>query len=383
MISTLAAVMPSGSGSEATGDPAAAMALLLYILLALLFSFLCSITEAVLLSLTPSYIEGLQDSRPGLARLLQRLKVTNVDRSLAAILTLNTIAHTVGAIGAGAKAVEVFGSAYFGVFSAVMTLLILFVSEIVPKTIGAVYWRSLTAFTAWFVQILIWLLYPLLRITELLTRMIARGKKDHILSRNEMAAMANLGVRSGTLRPEESRIIHNLLLFENVTVGDIMTPRTVVLALPEDSTVALALTTAGLRPFSRLPVYSETIDRITGFVLKEDLLHQQGLGEDAMPLTELKRDMPTVHKNMRLYRLLDIMMEEPQAHIATVIDEYGGTEGIVTMEDLFETLLGLEVVDERDEAEDMQVFARKRWRARAKAMGLNVDEDVPRRGAQG
>jgi len=383
MISTLAAVMPSGSGSEATGDPAAAMALLLYILLALLFSFLCSITEAVLLSLTPSYIEGLQDSRPGLARLLQRLKVTNVDRSLAAILTLNTIAHTVGAIGAGAKAVEVFGSAYFGVFSAVMTLLILFVSEIVPKTIGAVYWRSLTAFTAWFVQILIWLLYPLLRITELLTRMIARGKKDHILSRDEMAAMANLGVRSGTLRPEESRIIHNLLLFENVTVGDIMTPRTVVLALPEDSTVALALTTAGLRPFSRLPVYSETIDRITGFVLKEDLLHQQGLGEDAMPLTELKRDMPTVHKNMRLYRLLDIMMEEPQAHIATVIDEYGGTEGIVTMEDLFETLLGLEVVDERDEAEDMQVFARKRWRARAKAMGLNVDEDVPRRGAQG
>jgi CBS domain containing-hemolysin-like protein len=376
MIFTLVTVAQDGAETAGTGDPAAALALVLYVLLALLFSFLCSITEAVLLSLTPSFIEGLQDSRPGLARLLHRLKVENVDRSLAAILTLNTIAHTVGAIGAGAKAVEVFGSAYFGVFSAVMTLLILFVSEIVPKTIGAVYWRSLTGFTAWFVQVLIWLLYPLLRITELVTRLIARGKKEHVLSRDEMAAMANLGERSGTLRPEESRIIHNLLLFGSLTVRDIMTPRTVVVGFPETSTVAEALATAGLRPFSRLPVYRETIDKISGFVLKEDLLHHQALGEETVLLTELKRDMPTVHEKLRLDRLLDVMLEERQAHIAAVIDEYGGTQGIVTMEDMVETLLGLEIVDERDEAEDMQAYARRRWRARVQAMGLNVDEET-------
>lgn len=376
-ILTLAVAAPSGGESAATGDPGAALALALYVLLALLFSFLCSITEAVLLSMTPSYIEGMRESRPRLAKLVHRLKVENVDRSLAAILTLNTIAHTVGAIGSGAKAVEVFGSAYFGIFSAVMTLAILFVSEIVPKTIGAVYWRSLTGFTAWFVQILIWLLYPLLRVTELLTRLISRGKKGHTLSRDEMAAMANLGERSGALRPEESRIIHNLLLFENLTAGDIMTPRTVMVALPENATVAEAMTKAGLRPFSRLPIYRETIDNITGFVLKEDLLHQQALDKDTKALTELKRDIPKVPGAMRLDRLLDAMLKERQAHIALVLDGYGGTEGIVTMEDVVETLLGLEIVDERDETEDMQAYARRRWRQRAEAMGLDVDEGTP------
>lgn len=370
----LAAISSVGAETGGTGDPAATLALLLYVLLALLFSFLCSISEAVLLSLTPPYIESLAETRPRRARLLHRLKVENVDRSLAAILTLNTIAHTVGAIGAGAKAVEVFGSTYFGIFSAVMTLLILFVSEIVPKTIGAVYWRSLTGFTAWFVQVLIWLLNPLLRISELMTRLIARGKKAPLFSRDELAAMANLGERLGALRPDESRIIRNLLLFQNLTAGNIMTPRPVMVALPEGMTVAEAMTTAEMRPFSRLPVYRETIDQITGFVLKEDLLRQHLLGREDQALAELKRDIPTVHENLRLHRLLDVMLEQRQAHIAVVIDEYGGTEGLVTMEDVVETLLGLEIVDEMDENEDMQVYARRRWRIRARAMGLAVDD---------
>ncbi|MBU2500063.1 hemolysin family protein [bacterium] len=371
----LAVVSPVGAETAGTGDPAAALALLLYVLLALLVSFLCSIAEAVLLSLTPPYIEGLAEIRPGRARLLHRLKVEKLDRSLAAILTLNTIAHTVGAIGAGAKAVEVFGNTYFGVFSAAMTLAILFLSEIVPKTIGAVYWRSLTGFTAWFVQVLIWLLYPLLRISELMTWLIARGKKAQVFSRDELAAMANLGERSGALRPDESRIIRNLLLFENLTAGNIMTPRPVMVVLPEGMTVAEAMATAGVRPFTRLPVYRETIDQITGFVLKEDLLRQQLLGREDLTLAELKRDIPTVHENLRLRRLLDIMLEQRQAHIAVVIDEYGGTEGLVTMEDVVETLLGLEIVDEMDENVDMQAYARRRWRTRARAMGLAVDDD--------
>ncbi|MEN8008702.1 MAG: DUF21 domain-containing protein, partial [Candidatus Krumholzibacteriota bacterium] len=186
---------PVGGGEGDAGAVTAddVTALTAYILLALLFSFLCSISEAVLLSLTPSYIEGLAGRRPGLARRLRRLKVEDIDRSLAAILTLNTIAHTVGAIGAGAKAVVVFGSAYFGIFSAAMTLAILFLSEIVPKTIGAVFWRGLAGATAWFVQTLIWLLFPLIAVSERITRWIARGRTAHIFSRDELAAMASIG----------------------------------------------------------------------------------------------------------------------------------------------------------------------------------------------
>ncbi len=370
---------PSPAGdlvAQAAGSEAV-VALVLYVLLALIFSFLCSIAEAVLLTLTPSYIEGLARRRPGLARLLRRLKVENVDRSLAAILTLNTIAHTVGAIGAGAQAVLVFGNAFFGLFSAAMTLLILFASEIVPKTIGAVYWQRLIGFTAWYVQILIWLLYPLILITESITRVIARGKQPHILSRDELTAMTLMGERSGALRPEESRIIRNLLLFEDLKAGDIMTPRPVVMALPEDMTVGEALETSGVRPFSRLPVYRGSIDHVTGFVLKEELLLQQALDREDQPLTELKRDIPTVAESMPLRELLEFMLETRQSHISLVVDEYGGTEGLVTMEDVVETLLGLEIVDEMDETDDMQAYARRRWAARARAMGLPVEEPAP------
>ncbi len=364
-------LMAEAAGSEAV------MALTLYVLLALIFSFLCSIAEAVLLTLPPSYIEGLAKRRPQLAVRLRQIKMENIDRSLAAILTLNTIAHTVGAIGAGAQAVLVFGSAFFGIFSAVMTLLILFASEIVPKTIGAVHWQKLTGFTAWYVQLLIWVLYPLILVSESITRVIARGKQPHILSRDELTAITLMGERSGALRPEESRIIRNLLLFEDLKAGDIMTPRPVVIALPEEMTVGKALETSGVRPFSRLPVYRDSIDHVTGFVLKEELLLQQALDREDQQLAELKRDIPTVNETMPLRELLEFMLEKRQSHIALVVDEYGGTEGLVTMEDVVETLLGLEIVDEMDETDDMQAYARRRWVARARAMGLPVEEPLP------
>ena len=375
-------VLASAAGlppAAADGGPAARgdiIALALFIALALLVSFLCSISEAVLLSLTPSYIEGLAAERPRLARRLVRLKVANVDRSLAAILTLNTIAHTVGAIGAGAKAVVVFGNAYFGIFSAVMTLLILFLSEIVPKTIGAVYWRPLAGVTAWFVQALIWLLYPLIVVSELLTRGIARGRKTHIFNRDELVAMASLGERAGALRPDESRIIRNLLMFESLTAGDIMTPRPVVMALPEETTIAEAMAQPQVQPFSRLPVYRDTIDQVTGFVLKDEILLEHALGHGDRRLVELRREIPTIARGAQLRRLLDFLLERRQAHIALVIDEYGGTEGLVTMEDVVETLLGLEIVDEMDENIDMQALARRRWAERARTMGLMVDDGL-------
>jgi len=372
----LAAGLPSGAGSDAEATRADVVALITYVTLALLFSFLCSISEAVLLSLTPSFIETVGRDRPGLGRRLERLKVANVDRSLAAILTLNTIAHTVGAIGAGAKATVVFGSTYFGVFSAIMTLLILVLSEIVPKTIGAVYWRRLAAPTAWFVQGLIWLLYPLILVSESLTRWIARGKAAHVFHREDLAAMANLGERAGSLGADESRVIRNLLMLQDLTAGDVMTPRPVVMALPEDTTVTDALAHEGLQQFSRVPIYRETIDQVSGFVLKDEVLLAQARGEGGRRLAELRRELPTVHRGLGLRRLLAFLLERRQAHIALVIDEYGGTEGLVTMEDVVETLLGLEIVDEMDRNVDMQALARRRWRERARTMGLIVDDEL-------
>jgi len=382
LVLALWAAVAQAAGLPFEGDPDAVAgradveALIAYVVLALLFSFLCSISEAVLLSLTPSFIENLAADRPGLARRLVRLKIGSIDRSLAAILTLNTIAHTVGAIGAGAKATTVFGSAYFGAFSVVMTLLILILSEIVPKTIGAVYWRKLAAPMAWFVQGLIWSLYPLILVSESLTRWIARGKTAHVFHREDLVAMASLGERDGALGEDESRIIRNLMQLETLTAGDVMTPRPVVVAFPETMTVAAALEQRGLHQFSRVPVYRETIDQVTGFVLKDEILLAHARDGGDSRLADLKRDIPTVARSVGLRRLLGLLLERHRAHIALVIDEYGGTEGLVTMEDVVETLLGLEIVDEADQNVDMQALARQRWADRARSMGLIVDDEL-------
>jgi len=343
--------------------------LIAYILMALVFSFLCSVTEAVLLSITPSYIVELRGRNPKLAALLKKLKQDNVDQSLAAILTLNTIAHTVGAIGSGSKATIVFGSAWFGLFSAIMTLMILFLSEIIPKTIGAVYWRTLTGFTAQFVRILIWMLYPLIRVSEFLTRIIARGKTTHVFSREEFIAMAEIGEQTGKIDQNESRIIQNLFRFGFLAASDIMTPRTVMSCLPQGMTVTEALTAELAVTFSRLPLYQTDLDHISGFILRDDLLLFKARDRGGVILETLKREIITVPGNMSLSSLLDLFLDQRQ-HIAIVIDEYGGTKGLVTMEDIVETLLGMEIVDEMDQVEDMQALARQQWENRAKARGL-------------
>ena len=343
-----------------------------YILLALVFSFLCSVAEAVLLSITPSFIAGMRDGKPRLAALLKRLKQDNIDQSLAAILTLNTIAHTVGAIGSGAKATVVFGSAWFGLFSAIMTLMILFLSEIIPKTIGAVYWRNLTGPMAQFVRILIWTLYPLIWVSEALTRLVARGKSAHVFSRDEFVAMAGIGERAGKIDPRESRIIKNLFRFDSLTAKDIMTPRTVISGLPEDMSVMEALHIKPPVTFSRLPLYETNLDNVTGFILKDDLLNAKAQGHNDVKLETLKREIKTVTGNMSLSSLFGFLLDKHQ-HIALVVDEYGGTKGLVTTEDVVETLLGMEIVDEMDKVQDMQALARQQWAKRAKALGLDVN----------
>ncbi len=363
--------LPGGGQGEIGHTDTDVILLISYVLLALVFSFLCSVAEAVLLSLTPPYIAELHNRKPKLSALLKRLKQDNIDQSLAAILTLNTIAHTVGAIGSGAKATVVFGSAWFGLFSALMTLMILFLSEIIPKTIGAVYWRHLAGLMAQFVRILIWTLYPLIWVSEALTRLVAHGRNAHEFSRDEFVAMAGIGEHAGKIDPRESRIIRNLFRFDSLTASDIMTPRTVVVGLSQEMNVAEVLDKPAIT-FSRLPIYQGDLDHITGFILKDDLLNTHAMDGGEVKIKTLKREIKTVPGNMSLSNLFGFLLEKRQ-HIALVVDEYGGTKGLVTTEDVIETLLGMEIVDEMDKVQDMQVLARQQWAKRAKALGLDVN----------
>lgn len=342
-----------------------AILMIIYVVLALGCSFLCSVAEAVLLSITPSYIEEQKKDQPKRAALLKRLKQDNVDRSLAAILTLNTIAHTVGAMMAGAKAAVIFGSTGVGIFSAIMTLMILFLSEILPKSIGVVYWPKLTVPTAFFVQFLIVTLYPIVWISENLTRFISRGKTIHIFSRDEFMAMARVGEQTGQIQDNEAKIIRNLFLFGSLNVTEIMTPRTVISALPEEITILEASERIVKTTSSRLPVFNKGIDQITGFVLKDDILLNRTLKRDNEMLLTLKREISFVPKSVSLTALLETFLKDRQ-HIAIIVDEYGGTAGLVTLEDLVETLMGMEIMDETDTVADMRVLARKKWEERVK-----------------
>lgn len=349
--------------------PSDLMLLIIYVLLALVFSFACSIAEAVLLSMPPSFIEGLREKKPRRAALLRKLKQDNLDRSLAAILTLNTIAHTVGAIMAGAKAEHVFGSAWFGVFSAVMTLLILFLSEILPKTIGAVFWPKLSGVTAHFVNLLILSLFPIVWLSEKLTQLISRNGNAHGVSRDELIAMAGIGRKSGYIDDSEYKIMLNLFRFRTMTVTDIMTPRTVISALPETMKIKDAIEHIEKNPFSRFPVYQTNMDDIRGFVLRYEILLNMSLDRHDEPLKTFMRDILAVHQKTKASALLKQLIKEHR-HIALVFDEHGGTCGLVTLEDLIETLIGMEIVDEIDRIEDMRLLARKLWEERARTIGI-------------
>lgn len=360
--------------STSTSISSDAFLLLLYVLIALLFSFMCSIAEATLLSITPSYIAGLKETNPKKAAQLQRLKVDNIDQSLAAILTVNTIAHTLGAIGAGSKATAVFGDAWFGVFSAVMTLLILFLTEIVPKTLGAVYWRQLAGFSTVYVNVLIKSMYPLIVVSEKLTKLISGGKKLHDFSRDEFVAMAGIGKEQGMINDRESKIIRNLFLFKSVEASTVMTPRIVVSAVQKDLTVEEALGDPAKVHFSRLPIYGADMDSVVGFVLREDLLVAKGHGQGNRPLSDFRRDIIAVIASTPLSRLMETLLEQRQ-HIALVVGEYGETKGLVTLEDVVETLLGIEILDEGDKVDDMQKLARQLWAKRAERMGIHLEPE--------
>ncbi|MFW5996574.1 MAG: CNNM domain-containing protein [Lentisphaeria bacterium] len=371
MDSTLvfAAIQQSGEAASGSGSW---QLLALYALLALGVSFLCSVAEAVLLSVTPSFVAFLEQQNKTSGRLLGRLK-RNIDRPLAAILSLNTIAHTAGAAGVGAEAARILGSKSVGIVSAILTLLILILSEIIPKTIGSVYWRKLAPLTACGVHFFTMCLYPLVILSEQITRLIAPGGKAKSFSREEFGALASIGAEEGHLAKSEYRILGNLLRFRSHKVHEVMTPRTVAFALQETVTVGYVFRKYTNIPFSRIPVYRENLDDVTGFVLKNDIVLSKAEGRTETPLYEFKRSLKAIPESASLFNAFELLLDQRE-HIALVVDEYGGVEGIVTLEDLVETLFGLEIVDEADVTVDMRELAKARWEKQAQQFGIQQED---------
>lgn len=362
--------------------------LLLYTSLALGCSFLCSILEATLLSVTPSYVARLEEERPAVGAALRALK-SDVDRPLAAILGLNTIANTAGAAAIGVQATEVFGDAGLGAVSGALTLLILVFSEIVPKTLGASQWRRLAPFAARVLPVLIVVLAPVVWLSRHVTRALkGRAETTTTVSKEELAALARLGEQQGVIHASESRILANLFRVNELRTRDIMTPRTVMFALPHTTKVRDVVPRGKLAPgardddtgqrstmaFSRIPVYRGTPDDVLGFVLKDVLFLHAARGELDTPVADLTRPLTVVPDSLPIPGLFDRLVSARQ-HIALVVDEYGGVDGVVTMEDVIETLLGLEIVDEADRTVDMRDMARRRWRQRRDRLGMPLDAE--------
>ena len=334
-------------------------ALLLYISIALGISFLCSVWEATLLATPVSHIELLveQGSQPGL--IMQGLR-QNVERPISAILTLNTIAHTVGAAGAGAEATAIFGSEFFGIISAVLTLLILVFSEIIPKTIGAVYAKQLTPFTAYSLRILLFVFAPAVYAFEFITRAMRPSEDAPTVTRSELQVMARISAQEGGIQERDNRIVSNLLQLQDVQIETIMTPRTVVLMFQKDMTVGEVIKQHKIIPFSRIPIYNETADDIKGYVLRHEIYKRVAADEHHVKLESIAHEIYVVPETNSVAQVLDEFIAK-QDHIFVVIDEYGGTSGLITLEDTVETLLGIEILDESDRVADLRQLARRRY----------------------
>lgn len=334
----------------------AAALLVFYLVLAVGVSFLCSLCEAALLTLSAADAEALAERNERAGERLKRMKAS-IDRPLAAILTLNTISHTVGAAGVGAQAALVFGG-WVGVTSAVLTLLILVVSEIIPKTIGAVHARRLAAPAVWMIAQMIWISYPVVVSLEVIGRLFKGGGHGGVPTRREIEIMAELARSGGAIDLSESLVIRNLLRLREKKVSEVMTPRTVVFMLPASMTVAEAMREHPKMVFSRIPLIGESVDDVKGFALRAEILLRAATGEWDVELGSLARSIEVVPESASLVTAMRRFGESGQ-QLFLVVDEHGGTEGVVTLEDVLETVLGTEIVDEWDPAPDMREVARK------------------------
>ena len=335
--------------------------LIIYLAIAIGVSFLCSILEAVLLSITPSFSEKIQIDKPVRGAKINHVR-ENLDESLSSILILNTFAHTMGAAGVGSQALQVFGKEWETLIAVVLTLAILYFSEIIPKTLGATFWRQLAIPAAYTITWLVKLVYPLVWLSTRLTKLFSNSKENEI-TREEIIALASLGHRDGNLFSQENEYLSNLLSLREVTTEQIFTPRTVVHMLPETMTVSEALDNPQTRQFTRMPVYGKDIDDIKGKVIRADLYEAERQGQGDVRISEIIKPLFRVSEKMPVQSLLDAFIKQ-RAHLFLVEDEFGQTAGVVSLEDAIETLLGREIVDETDKVEDMQALARSRYRAR-------------------
>jgi magnesium and cobalt exporter, CNNM family len=345
--------------------------LFIYLFIALFISFLCSIMEAVLLSVPISYLKSVVENGNKSAESMIKLK-EDIDKPLSAILSLNTVAHTVGAAGVGAQATIVFGDAYFGIVSAGLTILILVFTEIIPKTLGANYSKELVGVVSKLINTSIILTYPLVIISSLLTRLLARSKVELTTSREEISALASIGTQEGIFADKENKIIQNLIKLKSIKVSEIMTPRVVVVIANEEMTLQEFLKNKEFLHFSRIPVYQTNKDNISGYVLRTIVFEKLAEDQFDLKLKDIKREIITFPKSTTLFKAWDEMLAKRE-HISLVIDNYGGMDGITTLEDIIESLLGFEIIDEKDKVDNMQKYALDRWKNKQKKYDLLKD----------
>ncbi len=346
--------------------------LLTYLLLALSISFICSVAEAVILSIPISFVETKEAEGKKSAKLLKKYK-NNIDPALSSILSLNTIAHTIGAAGVGAQAIILFGDASFGIVSAILTFLILVLSEILPKSIGTRYNRALALPTAKTIQVMMFITYPVVLLSKVITKLVSQGKRQQTVSREEVAVLTQIGLQEGVFAEHESKIISNLIKLKSIKANAIMTPRTVVVANSEEDTVADFLKRPDIVTHSRFPIFRGNIDNVTGYVLKLDVVEQMMKGNGNLPLSTIKRPIAICYEGTTIPMVFDILLGQKE-QIAIVVDEYGGIEGVITLEDIIETIFGLEIVDEKDRQIDMQEVAKEKWRKRAEKLNIDLTE---------
>jgi CBS domain containing-hemolysin-like protein len=339
--------------------------LLLFFLLAVSVSFLCSILEAVLLSVNMSYVAVLEREKPSVGKLL-RLHKENINKSIASILILNTIANTLGAAAVGAEASILFGNEAVVYVSIILTFAILFFSEIIPKTIGALYWKQLAPAAAYIIRMFIWITYPVILTTLFVTNRISNGKKVYVLTKDELLESLFLSEDDGVIDEKESDFIENILKLSSIRVSEILTPRSVVFALNENMTIKEVIETKGaIFKFSRIPVYIDSIEEVSGIVLTKKIF-KQALTDNSVTLASIKKEIFSINEKIPVSKALDLFIAKKE-HMFLVRDNYDQTEGILTLEDCVETILGVEIVDESDTTADMRELAKSKMKLKRKA----------------
>ena len=332
--------------------------LIIYLLLTMGISFLCSLLESVLMSTPLSYLTMKEDEGDKNAALFLKFK-QDPDRPLSAILSLNTIANTLGAAAVGHQASTLTGDHWFGIISAVMTLLILVFSEIVPKTIGTSHWKDLLWLSR-IMRFLVYLLYPIVWLIDKLHNTISDEDPDLSISREEVSAMANMGEEEGVLDNSENKVIQNIIKLDDIKAYDVMTPRVVAAIAPESMTLKSFYKREELSHNSRIPVYAESPEFITGYILRYDVLEQLAEDKFDVKLGAIKRQIAAFHEETSVSDIWESLLKTKD-QIALIIDDYGCFQGIITLEDIIETILGMEIIDENDTITDMQQYAKERW----------------------